>query len=307
MIDEQGLREKFGRVAVLMGGWSAEREVSLKSGTAVITALLGKNIDAYALDLDQDIFSKLQNGNYDRVFNIVHGRGGEDGVIQGILDMLKLPYTGSGVMASAISMDKLMTKRIWTGLELSTPAYKVLKDESDLDGVIEALGLPLIVKPSLEGSSIGMSKVTEAEQLAPAFDLAKEYGEVFVEQWIIGKEYTASVLGGEALPLIRLEVDSGFYDYEAKYQSNDTRYFCPSGLDDDKETELKQLACKAFTAVNASGWGRVDIMVDNSGKAWLIEVNTVPGMTDHSLVPMAAKQQGMEFDDLVVRILELAD
>lgn len=296
--------EKFGKVAVLMGGWSAEREVSLNSGQAVLSALQAAEVDAHGVDVGRDILDVLRAGEFDRAFLILHGRGGEDGVIQGALEVLGLPYTGCGVMASAISMNKLMTKRVWLGSDLPTPKYEMLSADSDFAAVVERLGLPLMVKPAKEGSSIGMSKVTQADQLADAYSQAANYDtQVFAEQWITGNEFTCAILNGEAQPLIRLEVHNAFYDYEAKYQSNDTRYHCPCGLNKEDEQVLQNLALKAFDAVGGEGWGRIDIMRDEQGKAWLIEVNTAPGMTDHSLVPMAARANGMSFQALVVKVL----
>jgi len=296
--------EKFGKVAVLMGGWSAEREVSLNSGQAVLSALQAAEVDAHGVDVGRDILDVLRAGEFDRAFLILHGRGGEDGVIQGALEVLGLPYTGCGVMASAISMNKLMTKRVWLGSDLPTPKYEMLSADSDFAAVVERLGLPLMVKPAKEGSSIGMSKVTQADQLADAYSQAANYdAQVFAEQWITGNEFTCAILNGEAQPLIRLEVHNAFYDYEAKYQSNDTRYHCPCGLNKEDEQVLQNLALKAFDAVGGEGWGRIDIMRDEQGKAWLIEVNTAPGMTDHSLVPMAARANGMSFQALVVKVL----
>ncbi|MCK5918239.1 MAG: D-alanine--D-alanine ligase [Cocleimonas sp.] len=294
----------FGKVAVLMGGWAAEREVSLNSGAAVLKALLAKGVDAYGIDVNRDVLTTLKEGKFDRVFNIMHGRGGEDGEIQGALDILQIPYTGCGVMASAISMNKLMTKRIWIGAELPTPAYKVLTSGTDFAEVINQLGLPMMIKPANEGSSIGMTKVEHASELPAAYECAAEYDHlVLAEQWVNGEEYTIALLGEESLPVIRLEAQSDFYDYEAKYQSDETKYYCPSGLQEDEEKKLQSLAKIAFKAVAATGWGRVDVMRDGDGKFWLIEVNTVPGMTDHSLVPMAAKAAGISFDDLVMRVL----
>lgn len=311
-----GQNSEFGKVAVLMGGWSAERPVSLKSGQAVLEALLSAGVDAHKVDVDREIASELQAGSFDRAFNILHGPGGEDGQIQGLLEILQLPYTGCGVMASSISMDKLMTKRIWEGMGLPTAKYRVLEMNTDFEEVVDSLGLPLMIKPSLEGSSIGMSKVTKIEDLSAAFELAAKYcgdtGEVFAEQWINGDEFTVAILGDEVLPTIRLQANNVFYDYEAKYESDETQYFCPSGLDKDGELELRALASRAFKSVNGSGWGRVDVMrqpsdKDSQGEFLLIEVNTTPGMTDHSLVPMAARQAGLSFPELVVRILETAD
>lgn len=296
--------EKFGKVAVLMGGWSAEREVSLNSGNAVLTALQTAGVDAYGIDVDRNIIATLQAGNFDRAFVILHGRGGEDGVMQGALEILQIPYTGCGVMASAISMNKLMTKRVWLGAGLPTPKHTILTGDTDFAAVVADLGLPLMVKPAKEGSSIGMSKVTKAEQLEAAYKKAAEYDSlIFAEQWVTGDEYTCAILDGEAQPLIRLEVQNDFYDYEAKYQSNDTNYHCPCGLSAADEKVLQDLAVQAFTAVEGRGWGRIDIMRDEQGQPWLIEVNTAPGMTDHSLVPMAAKANGTDFQALVVKIL----
>lgn len=301
----QAMQDKFGKVAVLYGGWAAERPVSLKSGAAVLKALQDSGVDAHGIDVDRNIIKILQDGGFDRVFNILHGAGGEDGVLQGALEILGIPYTGCGVMASAISMDKLMTKRVWAGAGLPTPAYQVLTAETDFAAVVAELGLPLMVKPATEGSSIGMSKVKAAEDLAGAYHKAAECSSVVIaEQWVTGAEYTAGIVAGQSLPLIRLEVPGEFYDYEAKYVSDDTRYHCPCGLDAADEQAMQQLARQAFDAVGGRGWGRVDMMRDQQGKAWLIEVNTNPGMTDHSLIPMGARAVGMDFNALVVRILE---
>ena len=297
---------RFGKVAVLMGGWSAEREVSLKSGHAVLEALQASGIDAHGIDVQQhDFYRNMQEGQYDRAFIVMHGRGGEDGVMQGALEVLNIPYTGSGVLASAIAMDKLRCKQLLEGVGLPTPPYMVLEENSDSDYVVATLGLPLMVKPALEGSSIGMTKVVESEQLKQAWHTASQYGsEVIVEKWITGAEYTVAVLGEKALPAIKLETKRDFYDYFAKYQANDTRYICPCGLSEEKEGQLQRLALAAFKAIGAKGWGRVDILTSQDGQPWVIELNTVPGMTDHSLVPMAAKQAGMNFQQLVVSILE---
>jgi len=301
--------QQFGKVAVLMGGWAAEREVSLNSGKAVLEGLLEKGIDAHGVDADRDVLEVLKNEKFDRVFNILHGRGGEDGELQGALEILQIPYTGCGVMASAISMDKLMTKRLWIGSGLPTPAHEILHADTDFEEVVEKLGLPVMVKPAQEGSSIGMSKVTEASQLRPAFEEAVQYDNVvFAEQWVTGKEFTVAILGDEVLPSIRLEADpeAEFYDYDAKYISHKTQYYCPSGLSDSDEATLKTLSKTAFKMLGGKGWGRVDVMQDNVGTFWLIEVNTVPGMTDTSLVPMAAKHHGMSFSDLTLEILKTA-
>ncbi len=296
---------EFGRVAVLMGGWSAERAVSLQSGASVLAALRGVGVDAQGVDADRDVVQVLRQGRYDRVFIALHGRGGEDGVIQGALDLIGLPYTGSGVLGSALGMDKVRTKRIWRGAGLPTPAFMVVEGAADPAALVEQLGLPLMVKPAHEGSSLGMSKVTAVAALAAALDKARALDNVvLVERCIEGPEYTASIVGCDVLPLIRVETPRGFYDYEAKYAANDTRYHCPCGLAVEVEARLRALSLQAFDGVGASGWGRVDFMCDDDGDPWFIEVNTVPGMTDHSLVPMAARQAGMTFEDLVWRILE---
>lgn len=298
--------EQFGKVAVLMGGWAAEREVSLKSGAAVLTALQSQGVDAHGIDVQREtILQQLQQGNFDRAFIVLHGPGGEDGVIQGALEILQLPYTGSGVLASALGMDKLRCKQFLEGAGLPTPAYMVLDKDTDMEYVAATLGLPIMVKPALEGSSIGMSKVEEAEQLYAAWQEAARFnGQVIAEQWIEGNEFTVAILGDEALPPIRLQTDRSFYDYTAKYQSDTTRYLCPCGLGEKEEAQLQRLALAAFNAVGAEGWGRVDIMCSLDGQPWIIEINTVPGMTDHSLVPMAAKAKGIDFDELVLTILQ---
>mgnify|MGYP001136973031 FL=1 len=297
---------RFGKVAVLFGGTSAEREVSLKSGRAVLEALQRQGVDAHGIDMvDNTVLETLKHGGFARVFIVLHGRGGEDGVIQGALETLGLPYTGSGVLGSALGMDKVRTKQIWTAAGLPTPKFLVLENEADLARVEPELGFPVMIKPAHEGSSIGMSKVERAEDLPAAWQAAMQYDRaVLAERWITGREYTASMLGELALPLIRLETSHAFYDYQAKYFADDTRYHCPCGLPEADELQLRALAQRAFRAVGASGWGRVDFMCDHSGQPYLIEVNTVPGMTDHSLVPMAARAAGIDFDALVLRILE---
>lgn len=297
--------KKYGKVVVLMGGQSAEREVSLNSGNAVLTALLARGVDAHKIDVDDNVINELIDGSYDRAFIALHGPGGEDGTIQGALEILGIPYTGSGVMASALAMDKLRTKQIWIANGLPTPSFRVISSSTDLDAVLNDLGLPLIVKPSHEGSSIGISKVSDGKQLQAAWQLASKYDqEVIAESWVSGAEYTVAIVGVNALPLIRLETPHEIYDYDAKYKSNTTQYHCPSGLNETLEKEFQQLAMQAFRVVGACGWGRVDFMLDNNDKPWLIEVNTIPGLTDHSLVPMAAKVAGMDFDELMVSILE---
>jgi len=293
----------FGKVAVLLGGDSAEREVSLISGTAVHEALLNRGIDAHRIDPRGGIAGRLSG--FDRVWIALHGRGGEDGVPQGLLQSLGLPYTGSGVLGSALCMDKLRTKQVLQGSGIATPAYAVARSRADCETLAQSPGLPMMMKPVLEGSSIGMSRVDTPEQIIPAFDKAVESGcEVLAEAWVDGPEYTAAVLQGEVLPLIKIETDAVFYDYEAKYHSDATRYICPCGLPEEQEQQFKKMAARAFVAAGCSGWGRVDFMVDATGEALVLELNTSPGMTSHSLVPMAAKQAGIDFDTLVWRVLE---
>lgn len=295
----------FGKVAVLMGGRSAEREVSLNSGAAVLSALLSKGVDAHGLDVSDNVLMDLQAGEFDRAFIILHGRGGEDGVMQGALETIGMPYTGSGVLGSALGMDKLRSKQVWLGAGMPTPTYAAVDETTDFAALIDELGLPLMVKPACEGSSIGMNKVVDPSQLAHAVrEAAAADDSVLVEQWIDGAEYTVAVLNGKALPAIRLQTPNTFYDYEAKYQANDTLYHCPCGLAEAEETQLQQLAVQAFASVGAHGWGRVDFMADEAGNFYLLEVNTVPGMTDHSLVPMAAKAAGISFEELVWQVLE---
>ncbi|QXX85921.1 D-alanine--D-alanine ligase [Acinetobacter lwoffii] len=296
---------KFGKVAVLLGGKSAEREVSLDSGTAVLEALVRSGVNAEAFDPQQRSVTELVN--YDRAFIVLHGRGGEDGQIQGALEWLNVPYTGTGVQGSAIGMDKVKTKQVWQGSELPTAPYRIVTKDSDATDIVNALGLPLIIKPVHEGSSIGMSKVEKIEDFAEAIAKATEHDAVVMaEKWITGREYTIVVLNGQALPVIRLEPpqDVAFYDYEAKYQRNDVQYGIPCGLTEAEEQQLKALSLRAFQAVGASGWGRIDAMQDEQGNFWLLEVNTVPGMTSHSLVPKAAAAVGYSFDELCVAILE---
>jgi len=298
---------EFGRVAVLMGGAAAEREVSLKSGRAVLKALLNQGVNATGFEVDSRLIQPLIDSDvpFDRVFNILHGRGGEDGVLQGALEVLGIPYTGSGVLASALSMDKLRTKLCWMGAGLPTPRWMWLKNEADLAVCEETLGFPVIIKPAQEGSSIGMSRAEDQTQLKEAWITASLYNcDVFAESWVVGKEYTAAILDAKPLPLIRLETPHTFYDFDAKYRAETTQYHCPCGLAPAVEQRLQALAAEACEMVGVSGWARVDLMVDAQDRPWLIEVNTVPGMTDHSLVPMAARQAGIEFDDLVWRILE---
>ena len=298
---------QFGKVAVLLGGKSAEREVSQMSGAAVLEALRGRGIDAHGFDPAQRPLEDLLREGFARAFIALHGRYGEDGTVQGALELLNIPYTGSGVMASALAMDKWRTKLVWQAVGIPTPRFEMLTAASDFAAVVAKLGLPIIVKPSREGSTIGLTKVTQADQLEAAFQLAvKHDAMVLAEQFMSGSELTASILGDTALPLIRIAAASGLYDYHAKYFADDTQYFCPSGLPQAQEQVLQTLALRAFQIVGCSGWGRVDIMLDQSGAPHLLEVNTSPGMTSHSLVPMAAKVHGLAFPDLVIRILESA-
>ena len=296
---------KFGKVAVLLGGKSAEREVSLKSGAMVLNALRARGIDAHAFDPKERDFAALEKEHFARVFIALHGRFGEDGTVQGILEWLGIPYTGSGVLASALAMDKLRTKRIWQADDLPTPSYAVLDKDTDLRAVAKKLGLPLMVKPASEGSSIGMSKVRSAQALDEAYALAANYDRVVLaEKFIDGTELTVAILGEQVLPTIKLETPRDFYDYEAKYLADDTRYLIPSGLSAKKESEVQTLCLKAFGTLGCQGWGRVDLMLNRQGRPYLLEVNTSPGMTDHSLVPMAARAVGLSYEDLCVKILE---
>ncbi|MGQ0621275.1 MAG: D-alanine--D-alanine ligase [Panacagrimonas sp.] len=304
---------RFGKVAVLMGGWSAEREVSLWSGRAVHAALESRGVNAHAVDVDRDSVFGLKRAGFDRAFNIVHGSGGEDGTLQAVLDLIGLPYTGSGVLASALAMDKLRSKRMWKAEGLPTPEYFLVRSVAELERAAEALGYPFIVKPSEEGSSVGITKLKSADQLASAFELARgDSGRVVMaEAFISGgagnasknAEYTCAILHGRALPLIRIEPDGEFYDYHAKYISNDTRYHCPSGLPEALEALCQKICIEAFELLGAKSWGRVDFMLDVQQRPWLLEANLVPGMTSHSLVPMAARAAGMSFEDLCWAVL----
>ncbi|QSL91192.1 D-alanine--D-alanine ligase [Ectopseudomonas toyotomiensis] len=294
----------FGRVAVLFGGKSAEREVSLKSGNAVLSALQAAGVDAFGIDVGDDFLARLNSEKIDRAFIVLHGRGGEDGSMQGLLECAGIPYTGSGILASALAMDKLRTKQVWHSLGLPTPRHAVLTSQADCEAAAAELGFPLIVKPAHEGSSIGMAKVDSVETLTAAWQDAARYdSQVLVEQWIAGPEYTIAVLRGEVLPPIGLGTPHTFYDYDAKYLADDTQYRIPCGLSAEKEAELKELTARACEAVGTQGWARADVMQDASGQFWLLEVNTVPGMTDHSLVPMAARAAGLDFQQLVMAIL----
>jgi D-alanine-D-alanine ligase len=297
--------QAFGRVAVLFGGRSAEREISLKSGAAVLEALQAAGVDAFGIDAGSDLLQRLSGERIDRAFIVLHGRGGEDGSMQGLLECAGIPYTGSGILASALAMDKLRTKQVWQSLGLPTPRHAVLASEADCRAAAEQLGFPLIVKPAHEGSSIGMAKVGAIAELIAAWRAASAYdAQVLVEQWIQGPEFTVATLRGEVLPPIGLGTPHSFYDYDAKYLASDTQYRIPCGLDADREQELKTLCARACEAVGIQGWARVDVMQDADGAFWLLEVNTVPGMTDHSLVPMAARAAGLDFQQLVLAILD---
>jgi len=295
----------FGRVAVLLGGDSSEREISLLSGNAVLAGLVRRGVDAHAFDPRERALSHLIDERFDRVWIALHGPGGEDGTVQGALEFLGVPYTGSGVMGSAIGMDKLATKRLAQSIGVATADFVVLRDADDFDSALERLGLPMIVKPATQGSSVGMTKVERAPDLASAYGAAAALDTVvFAEAWITGGEYTVTILKQRALPAIRIETPRTFYDYEAKYFRSDTRYLCPAGLSAMAEEHLANLALAAFGAIGASGWGRADFMMDETGRPLLLEVNTVPGMTDHSLSPMAARALGIDFDELAWQVLE---
>ena len=298
---------KFGKVAVMLGGTSAERPISLNSGAAVLAALQRQGVDAHPFDPATRSFGDLITGEFDRVFIALHGRYGEDGCMQGALELLNIPYTGSGVMASAIGMDKWRTKLMWRAAGLPTADWEILTESSEFAAVEKKLGLPIFVKPAREGSSIGMSKVTEAGTLKAAYETAAEHDPlVLAEKFIDGAEFTVAILGDSALPLIRLQPakDKAFYDFDAKYLRNDTQYQCPAGLSDAQEKAIRQLALDAFRLLGGRGWGRVDVMLDSLDNPYLLEANTSPGMTDHSLVPMAARVAGLDFDALCLKILE---
>ncbi|MDR9424435.1 MAG: D-alanine--D-alanine ligase [Marinobacter sp.] len=297
----------LGRVAVFMGGDSAEREVSLKSGRAILSALQSAGVDAYGMDIRGCLLRTVENPEFDRVFIALHGRGGEDGILQAILEQAGIPYTGSRVLASSLAMDKLRTKYVFEGCGLPTPAFRAMTSTTEAEDIVASLGVPLSVKPAHEGSSIGIRKVTTVDELVEAYEVAAGMDDlVLVEKWIEGPEFTVSLLQNQALPAIGLSTSTehAFYDYEAKYLADDTSYRIPCGLAPEDEVRLQQLALEAFRVVGCRTWGRVDIMQDADGEFWLLEVNTVPGMTDHSLVPMAATAAGISFEELVVRILK---
>lgn len=302
------------KIAVLLGGTSAEREVSLNSGAAVLAGLREAGVNAHPVDPKETDVTQLKNLGFKKAFIALHGRGGEDGTLQGLLELISLPYTGSGVMASAISMDKLRSKLLWQGAGLPVAPWVAITSGMFENGLtdellsqVAELGLPLIVKPSREGSSVGMSKVTQSDQLATALAQAFQHDdEVLVEKWLSGPEFTVAVLGEEILPSVRIQPAGTFYDYEAKYLSDETKYFCPGCEESTEETAMQSLVLKAWKVLGCRGWGRIDVMQDSDGQYYLLEANTSPGMTSHSLVPMAARQAGMSFSQLVVRILDLA-
>lgn len=297
----------FGRVLLLMGGWSSERAVSLKSGATVEAALKRVGVDVSVMDIDRDCVPALAAAQaetpFDCAFIMLHGRGGEDGRIQAVLELLGIPYTGTDVAGSAIGMDKLACKRIWRGEGLPTPPWAVVGTLNDAEAALGALGLPVMVKPVSEGSSVGVAKVDRAEDLAAAFIEARRYGQVMMERFVRGGEYTVAILNGRPLPTIHLATSHAFYDYHAKYLADDTEYRIPCGLEPAQEAQMQATAMRAFELIGGSGWGRVDFMRDEAGNHWLIEVNTVPGMTDHSLVPMAARAAGIDIDALCLEIL----
>ena len=295
---------RCGKVAVLMGGDSAEREVSLNSGRAVHAALIEAGVDAIPVDWQGRSLAQLLELEVDRVFNVLHGRGGEDGTLRAVLDFIGIPSTGSDVGAMALTMDKVLTKKVIAASGVPTPEFIELDSEADCERLLAEFGLPVFVKPVLEGSSIGMTPVHAESELLPAWRKARDYGLVFAERFVDGSEYTAGFIGDDILPLIRLETPREFYDYEAKYLADDTIYTCPSGLDDDKVAEIEALVRRTVRATRASGWGRVDLMLDRDARPLIIEVNTVPGMTDHSLIPMAGRAAGLEMPELTLRILE---
>ena len=300
----EDFKKQLGRVGVLLGGTSSEREISLQSGAAVVAALVEAGVEHVAIDVGENAIADIQAAKIDRAFIMLHGVGGEDGRMQAVLEYLNIPFTGSGVQASALAMDKLRTKQLWRGVGLSTPDFKVLTANSDWEKVLADLGGEVMVKPANEGSSIGMARVKTAAELEAAFKVAKDYdGSVIAERLIVGGEFTVAILGDEALPPIKLETHHTFYDYNAKYIAEDTRYLCPCGLSPEKENELKTLALDAFKSVGCEGWGRVDVMADAHMNFYLLEVNTAPGMTSHSLVPMAAKVRSLSFSELVLTIL----
>lgn len=296
------MSKKYGQVAVLYGGDSAEREISLQSGQAVFNALKASGIQVTAVDAKEKKLEELRQ--FDRVFIALHGRGGEDGTIQGVLEYLDIPYTGSGVLASALAMDKIRSKQIWNGIGLKTPDFYLPGSKNEALALIDEVEYPLIFKPSKEGSSIGMNKVNNRDDFFPAYEEAEKYDQVLIEHWIDGAEYTVAILGEKTLPPIELKTNNEFYDYEAKYKSEDTKYICPCELSEGELQDIEKTALRAFESLSCTGWGRVDFMREKDGQFYLLEVNTVPGMTSHSLVPMAAKAAGISFEQLVLNILD---
>ncbi len=294
---------EYGKVAVLMGGWSAERDVSLMSGNQVLKALVNCGIDAHAVDADRDVVNRLKLNDFDRVFNILHGPGGEDGLIQGALEMQQIPYTGSGVLASALAINKQKAKEVCIGKGVLTPAWVITKTLEECHAAANELHYPVVIKPVSEGSSIGISIIESKGGLERGWKLASKYGKVMMEKYIVGTEVTATVLMQNVLPLVSMSTDRDFYDYTAKYLDDKTKYKCPCDLSLQKEQEVKKIAQSIFNILDAKGWGRVDFIVDDSGKPFFIELNTIPGMTTHSLVPMAASADGIDFEDLCIRIL----
>ncbi len=295
----------LGRIVVLYGGQSGERDVSLKGGKAVLTALQAKGLDAHGLDLGPGWIAELEALQVDHVFIVLHGVGGEDGTVQGALECMGLPYTGSGVLASALAMDKLRCKQLWQGIDLPTAGFALLQKDCNWSALLTELGGEVMVKPACEGSSLGMAKASSVEELQTAWAAADAFDNVVIaERWLSGAEYTVAILNGRPLPVIKLETDRPFYDYEAKYLADDTRYICPCGLSAEEEKAMQSLAMQAFVSLGCEGWGRVDVMMTEAGEPRLLEVNTVPGMTDHSLVPMAAAAAGLSFEDLLIEILQ---
>ncbi len=301
------ITHNFGKVAVLLGGRSAEREISLQSGQAVLDALRRSSVDAHPFDPAEQALEELLHQGFNRAFIALHGRFGEDGTIQGVLEWLGLPYTGSGVMASALAMDKWRTKLIWQATGIQSPRYELLQADSNFEQVAETLGLPLIVKPAREGSTIGLSKVHHKQDLAAAYQLAAQHdGLVLAEEFIAGTELTVAILGETPLPVVKIQIAGELYDYQAKYFSNETKYFCPSGLPDELESIIQNQALRAYQVLGCQGWGRVDLILSQTNQFYFLEANTSPGMTSHSLVPMAARTAGISFEDLVLRILDLS-
>lgn len=300
------IAQNFGKVAVLLGGRSAEREISLQSGHAVLGALRRGGVDAYPFDPAEQALEELLHQGFNRAFIALHGRFGEDGTIQGVLEWLGLPYTGSGVMASALAMDKWRTKLIWQATGILSPRYELLQADSNFEQVAETLGLPLIVKPAREGSTIGLSKVHHKQDLAAAYQLAAQHdGLVLAEEFIAGTELTVAILGETSLPVVKIEIAGELYDYQAKYFSNETKYFCPSGLPEELESLIRNQALRAYQMLGCQGWGRVDLILSQTNQFYFLEANTSPGMTSHSLVPMAARTAGISFENLVLKILDL--